>query len=327
MSTKTKRIIISSVLGGVFLALLILGSIFDLQISKALAIPSDTYLVPNIFTAFFESFGENILYLLIGMACAIIIWYSARLKNKGWRITVQVIFGLIGFAIWLFCVHRTLGHIGKHISADASKYMSSGVIVLIKLCTALTLNILTILCFKGCSEETLSKLFKWAIVILVAAALSNGIVQGLKLFWGRMRYCAMNVLNDFDGYSPWYVIHGKRTISEQQALLGLTSGTYNSFPSGHTCAATSSFLLICLPALFKKWNTPWGKLFCIGVPSIYTFLVALSRIMCGAHFLTDVLFSFLITFGVILLIKWLVIGEGYKKFVKKQTPVIDKKTE
>lgn len=319
MSVKTKRIILFSVLGGLFLAMLILGSIFDLQISKALAIPSDTYLVSNVFTAFFESFGENILYLLVGMACAIIFWHSVNLKNKGWRITVQIVFAIIGLVIWFFCAHRTLGHLGKHIDENASKYMSSGVAILIKLCTALTLNTLTILCFKQCSKETLSKLFKWAIVILVASALSNGIVQGLKLFWGRMRYCAMNVLNNFDDYSPWYVIHGKRTISEQQVLLGLLKDSYNSFPSGHTCAATSSFLLICLPALFKKWNTTWGKLFCFGIPSIYTFLVALSRIMCGAHFLTDVLFSFLITLGIIILMQWLIIGEGYKKFIKNKS--------
>lgn len=316
MSEKTKKIIITSVTALVLLGLVVVGTIFDLEISRALAIKTDGYFTTDTFTMFFESFGENILYLLVGCALAIIVWYLRKVENKKLRLFLQTLFSVVGLGIWFFCTHRTIGYLGEHLGELGETHMSKTYVTLIKLFSALTLNTLTIFCFKNLSEETINNLFKWALVVLIAAAVSNGVVQGLKMFWGRYRYRAMNVEGVFDSYSPWYIIHGKRNITEAQALLGIATDAYKSFPSGHTCAATSIFLLTVLPAVFDKLNNKKAKIVLWGISSVYTAVVALSRIMCGAHFFTDVLISFIITLVVILVVKWLIINNGYKKFIK-----------
>lgn len=318
MQQKTKQIIIMSCLSFMFLALLIVGTFFDLEISRALAIKTDGYFTTDAFTMFFESFGENILYLLCGCAFAIIVWYLRKVENKKLRVCLQILFSALGFAIWFFCAHRTLGYIGEHLGEIGEAHMSKFYVTLIEFFTAIVLNTLTIFCFRGFSEDTINKLFKWALVVIIAAAVSNGIVQGLKIFWGRYRYRAMNLEGSFENFTPWYIICGKRDITTAQELLGIATDAYKSFPSGHTCAASSIFLIALLPSLFDRLNNKCTKIVLWTIPSVYTAVVALSRIMCGAHFFTDVLISFIITFVVIMLAKWLVINNGYKKFKKKQ---------
>ena len=64
---------------------------------------------------------------------------------------------------------------------------------------------------------------------------------------------------------------------------------YTSFPSGHTCSAGIIYSLICMPYVFTKFNTKKWKVFWYVVPVFYTGIVGLSRIVVGAHFLSDVL--------------------------------------
>lgn len=78
--------------------------------------------------------------------------------------------------------------------------------------------------------------------------------------------------------------HRQRPILEHP-LVVLNS---YSFPSGHTMGAT---LLYGLAAVFAfRWMTTWrGKIWLIIAASIIVFLIGLSRVALGAHFLSDVL--------------------------------------
>ena len=79
---------------------------------------------------------------------------------------------------------------------------------------------------------------------------------------------------------------------------------YRSFPSGHTCAAGTTYALLALPHLFKKYNTVKYKVLFYFVSVIFTGTVAISRIVCGAHFFSDVLVGGTSMFlGVMLAIK------------------------
>jgi len=98
-------------------------------------------------------------------------------------------------------------------------------------------------------------------------------VQITKALTGRVRY--RDLLSDFSNYTPWFLPPGP-------------SGN-QSFPSGHT---SMSFMFIPLLILIRerKWEDP--------VKIIVTFLVVgwalfvgLSRIIVGAHYASDVLFS------------------------------------
>ena len=64
MTNKTKNILIYSIIAGVILTVTILGTIYDLQISKAIAdLQPGEYHSTNFFAIIGETIGENILYV------------------------------------------------------------------------------------------------------------------------------------------------------------------------------------------------------------------------------------------------------------------------
>ena len=78
---KTKKIILWSSISVLLLTIFILGTIYDLQISKALAsLNNDSYLSHNLFAILGETFGENILYILLVSAFCII--FFSLIKNE-----------------------------------------------------------------------------------------------------------------------------------------------------------------------------------------------------------------------------------------------------
>ena len=86
MSNKTKNIVIYSSIAVVFLAIAILGTIYDLQISKALAdLQPGQYHSKNLFAIIGETIGENILYVLLVSALCILFFYLKNNPiNKKW---------------------------------------------------------------------------------------------------------------------------------------------------------------------------------------------------------------------------------------------------
>ena len=147
-------------------------------------------------------------------------------------------------------------------------------------------------------EKYLKGLIAFSFSVLLALILAQGWVQGVKNIVGRQRYRAIKVLeyNGLDSlidYSKWFVINGKRVVTDEMLALGIATDGYKSFPSGHTCAAAMSFTLIFLPDLLGLDEQKRIKLktIMIVVSFVFTALVALSRIVVGAHYLTDVLFG------------------------------------
>lgn len=79
--------------------------------------------------------------------------------------------------------------------------------------------------------------------------------------------------------------------------LGVASEEFKSFPSGHTGCATCALLLAALPLLSDRLKGKETMLLWIGVA--FTIVVAFSRIIMGAHFLTDVTVGMSVTVLVI----------------------------
>ena len=81
-----------------------------------------------------------------------------------------------------------------------------------------------------------------------------------------------------------------------------------SFPSGHTGCAACAMLAILLPTVCKRLR---GKeRLCLIAGAVWTAVVAFSRLMMGAHFLTDVTAATLLTLGVSVLGIWLFYFNG-----------------
>ena len=289
MSTKTKKLLIISGVSITVLTLLILGTIFDLQISKAVAdLQPGQYHSKNLFAIIGETIGENILYVLLVSALCILFFYLKHNPlNKKWLNTlIQIGLCVVSFVVCFYCLHKTLEYVATHTLFGLDKFIESTLGLIVIILASIIVTILTFLLFSKVSKENLKNLWKWALLVLILAAASNLIVQTAKHIFDRTRFRAMVFVGDtdFQYYDHWF----KFNQNKFDSISVYAEDFFKSFPSGHTCAAASSFFLILLPLFLPQTNNKKWKSIFWSSASVYTFLVALSRIVAGAHYFMDV---------------------------------------
>jgi membrane-associated phospholipid phosphatase len=104
------------------------------------------------------------------------------------------------------------------------------------------------------------------------------LVTTLKLSWGRVRFRDLQPTGG--DFTPWY------------APQGWTG--HASFPSGH---AALGWLLLTSLLIWPRGSPSYR--WALGLCSIWGVFVASSRVVIGAHYLSDVLFSSAFAFGVV----------------------------
>ncbi len=278
----------------IFVLLMGLGTFFDYDISKWMtknSLNSGEYYTHNIFAQVMETIGSFPIWLALCFAFALLFWL---VKYDNMPIWARTVFAVCLFAAGVFVAYMFM--------ADASKYLmeQNGVdylvnltsIVLTNVVLALIIASLVFLLSKNFNADK-KKLLGLAMVILCTAALYF-IVTLIKTPWGRARFRTISFLGDQSLYTPWYVINGSRSFEF------LPYDCCKSFPSGHTFSGGLVFVLLCLPSVFTQFNTKKTKLTLWIITVSYTAIVALSRIIAGAHYLTDVTFGgFLALVGVL----------------------------
>ena len=178
--------------------------------------------------------------------------------------------------------------------------------------------LLAVLLLRRLPREILSHVVKLAVAGLLVE-FSYPVIELLKHLFHRVRFREMiayshGLVNgkgwssiggadlprawiadaDFSAFTPWY-------------RFGNPMGRYSaatSFPSGHTAAAAYSLLLI--PLFAGEQTLRSHTVFAVAVSVGYTALVGVSRLVRGAHYLTDVCGAALILFSIILLWYWIV---------------------
>lgn len=123
--------------------------------------------------------------------------------------------------------------------------------------------------------KDIKRLRKLAYIGIVSTLGAIIIINIIKIFWGKIRYWKMVELQDYSGFSPWY-------LPQQSA----SSDVFKSFPSGHTAKATMILWILCLPLAKVVQKKYYPALLVIVLSRIV--LVAFSRIIDGAYFLSDV---------------------------------------
>jgi len=111
----------------------------------------------------------------------------------------------------------------------------------------------------------------WAIIIL-ALIEPLIITQSLKHLWGRVRF--RNLGPGAAGFTPFFLPAGP--------------GAGESFPSGH---AAMAFVMTPIVFFLSRVGTRLVTWAALSVVLTYGFLVSWGRIIAGAHYLTDCLFS------------------------------------
>lgn len=246
---------------------LIFASFKDLQIDIALNNPT------NPLALWFYRTGEvagNLVFLLAGL---VIFKYSTKqiLKLIGLAFEIG---GGIFFGIYLS---------GYMFVEDGTETITGAIF-------GAGVSAIALLVSKYISLPNKMKkpLLVFAYAGIIAVLVKTGITEVTKIFWGRERYRMMLEKGTTEGFSQWYQPQGITDSNE-----------YKSFPSGHTSGAGMSYLMMLLP--FVKGKLKDKTTLCFIIPFVYTSVVAFTRLVMGAHFLSDVTVGGMIAFTVVVI--------------------------
>jgi membrane-associated phospholipid phosphatase len=337
--TNNKGIIIFSVIFYIVaVALMIVGTIFDLQITVSLFNPE------NLFTRLAENFGQVVYWGIWGPAFTIIflcrrdlneslgvinklvpaIKPIANTESKAYKffnIVLKVITTVAFFALAVIGWKKLIENVTKNILLMLDKDDMSQVFYFI-ICAVVA--IVAILICSKIDKQKLRKIEALALAgvllgiffkiveecktitnrvrVREMVAYSNGYLNDKGLSEGKYSPLTKSMAqsSDFSAFTPWY-------------KKGDDMGIYNradSFPSGHTTYACASFLLYPLALAFEKVK----KLapFALVVAFLYTLIMGFTRLVAGAHYLTDVAGAALIGFSL-----FLIVLKIYNSFTKK----------
>lgn len=341
MYALTKRYKTITVFSAFFYAvaiiLMILGTVFDLQIDKAVFDPQSSFALG------FESFGLFVYWGMWGPIFAVLFLTSHNLnecleiigkvfpfirpvKNtqtntyKFFNTAVTVFFKVLFFVLGVIGWKKLVENVLKHIF-DLPQVFYFAV------CTVITA--LAIFAFSRIKKETLYKLEALALAGVLfgiflkfieyskqitgrirfreMVAASNGFFDDEGLSFGKTKNLATrldkSMVNgtDFSAFAPWYKICKD-------------SGIYShadSFPSGHTSCSCALFLSILFCNAFERLKkfVPLAAIF----SAVYVLVMGFSRLVAGAHYLTDVAGAVIIAYTL-----FLVVYAVFDKFISKE---------
>lgn len=332
LTIKSKTIISICLFVVLFVALVLVATYCDFEISKILtknALEPGKYLADDLYGVVGEAIGTSPIYILLGVCTAILCWFFAKnFKDKKWGVALAVIFGLVGTVAWWFYIKDIMKYILEHAAneigsagAGVYKFRKNTAVVTCQVLVALTIQALTVLALRPLKAETLKKLVWWVVAALAACVLANILIIIVKDPVGRMRFRAINSsvgqnlidANLVPGFTRWYVRNGQ----PDEAIINMfiaeypgASDAFKSFPSGHTCAAGMSYALIMLPDVVDFKHKKAGKIACWVTPIVITMLVAISRIVVGAHYMSDVTFGGTFAFVSFIIMREIFICKG-----------------
>ena len=329
------------------------------------------YISSNAFGLVFEAIGSCAIYLMASVACCILFWNVLRRVKKDWlKYILAIVFAIGVFAGFYLTVSDIFKYVGEFIAQETGAHgvLDNLYITFLTVVIAFPPAIGTLYLWGKVDAETNAKMLPW-ILVIVGTAACYLIIHFVKSPIGRARYRAILAYNAnptyYDalltqklGVDTTSVINGE-TLSFRNfwvnygslsdkfeaigiddkykdvlAEVGLASDICKSFPSGHTFTAGLSYTLICIPDMVDKFKTKGWKAFWYALPIVITGVVGLSRVVMGAHYLSDVLFGGTIAFLAVCIFRWLVLLGGWKKIAKlftkkqKETPeVAEEKVE
>ncbi len=264
--------IISFIVLVVVLAILAGGQL-DYQISVSLVHPG------SIWAEFFNLFGEQPAFwaLLVG---TVILSGTHKRTNVIWHI-VCTFFGYLFTYVFsymiLFMPVRYVYEFNEH-----------GIPQFAMAIVAVAGAAATVYFQRWASKNTemLIRFRKHALFLIVLSVSEMILVNVLKGVWGRPR---MRSIDSIDGFRYWFQISGPAAGEE-----------FKSFPSGHTANAFMMIAFSVFVPYFRKINQKVFVIFAV----LWGVLVAFSRVVLGAHFLSDVFVGCYVTLFLFLLFHW-----------------------
>ncbi len=286
MSIRKKYLIHAILFTLIFASLLLIATFYDLQISHILvhnSIPSGKFYSTDVMARINEYIGSFPIFLFGAFACLVLMHKTYNFEGK--KKYLAIIFVIAILILMEECIGDTVKYICRNHEVEYI-YDSTLTTIIVWVVSAL-ISAVMVYFYRKVDQKKNDELVRFALLVLGVFAfyLLIAIIKGPV---GRMRYRAMNLIDDYSYFTPWYVISGAK---EEVLSLGLVvpSDGFKSFPSGHTFSAGVSYVLIALPYVYKKFDTKKWRFIWYLIPICYTGFVGLYRIVAGAHFLSDVL--------------------------------------
>ena len=311
MSNPTKKhtLISCSLFILIFGALLATATFTDLQVSQILTkgtlMPGE-YIADGLFGVVFECLGCTAPYIVGAFSLEIFFIYALRfVENKALSIIMAAVLQILSFITYYYVSLDVLDYNLRHYGLEGGSFaFMKGELAFV----AALLTVLTAFAVNNFSDETVKRFPRFAFAVAMAIALSSITVTLLKGPFGRPRFRAMNYAGDFSYYTRWYVLNGQPDKEWMKATFSSTDA-YRSFPSGHTQSASMIFCIIMLKELMNIVSRKKIALLWI-ISIVWTGLVAVSRIMVGAHFFSDVLIGGTIGFLSVIIAREIFVCRG-----------------
>lgn len=272
----------------------IIGSFLDLQIMESLFSERNTF-----------GLIVSVIGTVPGYGCLAVcggILFAIGLVNKDYKVIYRVLLfigalGGLGFAIY-FSGREFFGPNGFYWIG-----VKRWVGYFIALPVDLALGYLGFYLGKHSDNNRL-----WILVIVIMIAIFLALVPGvtaLKSIFHRPRYREVVRLGYSDFHNWWQRCPNYKDI---MAATGVGNDEFKSFPSGHG-GASAVFMLsvIYLPLVNRKYEKLQVPLFYAGLA--WTLLVCFSRILVGAHFLSDVSMGTMLTV-IFMIVSYYIVNKG-----------------
>lgn len=277
--------------GAFLVVMMLIGSFLDYSISCAL------YNESNPFGIFFAAFGEAPATL--GFTAAGTMLLAAH--NREQRLTgiLQCIGGifLVIMGTLAICMMPSL-----YLSLPKPAIAAIGL-----LCSAAVI-FLTARLSKRADRDEVIRVAAMVFFVIFAEML---LINLIKIPWGRARM-RLVAADPRACFMPWW--QAGDSLKNTLTAAGVAAEEFKSFPSGHTGNAAVMMLLGLLPRLDKRLAGKTRLL--TGIGFLWACIVAFSRIIMGAHYLTDTTVGFTVGFLCILFFEWVCFGRKEKEKLK-----------
>ncbi len=314
---RRKNLVVNILIFSFLTILFLIGTFFDLEISKAICVlGGGQYFTSNFVLSLFEIFGETVLYGLVSFSVLMVYLTDANVfgSNKYTTKPVKIFCLIVLFGINVFGTFKVLGYLTDHLSLDNDKF--SLLTISCYLLGGVVFSLIWYLIAKKVPIEIRKSLAIWSLIVALTVVFSQIIVQGAKPIFNRVRFRTMNFLDDYSYFSKWFIAKSQTSNTFEYLKILVGSDGYKSFPSGHTACGASLITLTFIPEYCVNLRSKRIKILFNIIGYGYSVLLGLTRIMVGAHFLTDVVFSIIVTFGWSIFSKCL-IDRLYRKASKK----------
>lgn len=262
---------------GIALIGIIVGSFLDLQINQGI------YSQGNWFGVVMAAFGASPVYMMLSALG--VGYFLFALKDKRWWMKAGLIFLTVACILVSIYFQGDMLMSKNAFNIEDKWYIGYpvGVVVSAIGCT------LGYFLFRNVDDN---KHILWVMVMMPAVlCISILLVDIIKSNMCRPRFRFLVGPNgELDMFKNWWQ-SGKDLFAEFGKNF---KDEFRSFPSGHTVTTTSLIpFLAWLPHIDERFKKAEPYLF-YG-PLVWAIIMAFSRMLIGAHFLTDVSFAMLIS--------------------------------